>query len=175
MNRTLKRLVPALVLALLLAAAVNLARLPGCPVTARKGTVLRVYDADTLEVKGYGKVRLIGVDAPDGHNREKIREQAGCLGLSGERVVHWAGRATEFVRERVLHRRVSLERGPRARGDYGRLLAYVSWPKGGSTVELNRLLLEKGLAVAYRVYDHGRREEFIAAEKKARGQEASYR
>ena len=170
MQSPLKRLAPLMVVALLLVGVLNAARVScsaGIPAT-QKGVVTRVYDGDTIEVRGAGKVRLIGVDALDGHNDDKIREQARRLGLPARRVVEWAEKATQFVSERVLGKEVRLERGPEARGDYGRLLAYVFYKSDGSEKHLNKLLLGRGLATAYRQYTHPRRDQFIRAERAAR-------
>lgn len=182
MQSPLKRLAPLMVVALLLVVILNAARLSGCGgiETPRKGTVTHVYDGDTLEVSGAGKVRLIGVDALDAHNWEKTLKQAKRLRLSEDEVKEWAERVTQFVRKRVLDREVRLEPGPESRGDYGRLLAYVFYKSNGSAVNLNRLLLKRGLAVAYRRFEHPRRDQFIQVERAAREhheglwQEASY-
>ena len=182
MKSPIRRLAPLMIIALFLVGVLNAARL-SCAVSqeTQRGAVTHVYDGDTIEVRGKGKVRLIGVDTLDGHNEEKMWEQARRLGLSPQSVKTWAQKATEFVRERVLDKEVRLEPGPEARGDYGRLLAYVSYASDGAKKNLNKLLLEKGLAVAYRKYKHPRRDQFVRLERAARKnreglwQEASYR
>jgi len=140
------------------------------PEQATANLVTHIYDGDTLEVHGWGKVRLLGVDALDDHNLQKKRRQALDLGMSERQAAEWSRRAAELARQTVLRRNVTLEFGPRRRDDYGRTLAYVYLqPKGQEErVSLNLLLLEKGLAIAYRRYEHPLRPRFLAAEAQAR-------
>jgi len=73
----------------------------------RSGRVTRVIDGDTIVVAGVGRVRLIGVNAPERRQR-------------GHR------EATNFMRRMVLNRHVSLQidaRRPRDR--FGRTRAVV--------------------------------------------------
>jgi endonuclease YncB( thermonuclease family) len=135
-----------------------------------RGTVTRVYDGDTVEVWGAGKVRLIGVDAMDGYNEERTAGQAARYGLSVGRVRHWAERATGFARERLQGRDVVLHFGQELQDDHGRLLAYVhvSRDADGEATDFNLALLEEGLAGAYRAFPHPRRAAYLAAEQRAR-------
>ena len=136
-----------------------------------KGQVTYVYDGDTVEVSGSGKVRLLGVDALDIHNRDKVQSQARHLGMEPGEVIEWGRMAEEFVRDEMLNRDVRLEFGPERRGDYGRLLAYMYKRDRDQSVSVNQKLLRKGLATAYRSFDHPKKQEFIDTEKKARRQE----
>lgn len=138
-----------------------------------RGLVMRVCDGDTIEVSGHGVVRLLGVDALDFHNEEKIRRQSRNLGMPSQRVKHWSQKAKELARETLLERSVVLEFGPSFRDDYGRKLAYVylcskGHPGEPAGISFNERLLEEGLATAYRRYGHPHRERFLLAETKAR-------
>ncbi|MCK4283001.1 MAG: thermonuclease family protein [Candidatus Brocadiae bacterium] len=131
-------------------------------------SVTWVYDGDTIEVKGIGKVRFIGIDAMDGHNEDRMMSQAHQYGMLTDRVKHWAGRASEFVRGFLEGREVRLHYGPEAVDGYGRALAYVHVVRDGEDVDLNLLMLREGLAAAYRRFDHPRRAEYLEAERTAR-------
>ena len=161
-------IVTLIVLALLLALAVIQSSRPVTSTQQIEGVVSRVYDGDTVEVEGVGKVRLIGVDALDAHNEDKVLRQAHHLGLSEAAVKRWANQATALARELILGKQVRLESGPERKDDYGRTLAYVYFRSHESEVQLNRLLLEEGLATAYRSYPHPYRDEFLHLEEQAR-------
>jgi len=91
-------------------------------------TVSWVTDGDTVnispEVRGNGKVRLIGVDTPE----------------SGEPLY---GEAAVFARENLEGERVTLELDAEEEDDYGRLLAYVYRSDGSM---FNEALVRDGYA-----------------------------
>ena len=134
---------------------------PAAPARAQQSDAPRsvtwVYDGDTIEVKGIGKVRFIGIDAMDGYNEDRMMSQAQQYGMSTDRVKHWAGRASEFVRGFLDGGEVGLRYGPEA--------VVV---RDGEDVDLNLLMLREGLAAAYRRFDHPRRAEYLEAERTAR-------
>ncbi|MEM8873534.1 MAG: thermonuclease family protein [Planctomycetota bacterium] len=109
----------------------------------------RVVDGDTLRVLDGGEsvsVRLLGIDTPE----------PGAPG---------GDQATDAVK-RVLGDRVLLDvHGPRTRDKYGRLLAYVYLSESEM---LNRLLINEGLAYAYRPKAHAFSRDFGTAEARAR-------
>jgi micrococcal nuclease len=127
---------PRLLLLLLLLAVPATALAAREAPSASTGTVTRVVDGDTLDVRLTGgrteRVRLIGVDTP---------ELGAC----------WAGEATARARLLAQGKAVSL-RGDStqdARDRYGRLLAYVGLPQAR---DLGRELVAGGFARVY-VYD----------------------
>jgi micrococcal nuclease len=128
------------------------------------GRVEWIYDGDTIKVVNIGKVRLIGIDAPE---RESSPKDAYYMrqGISRKTLRSVASRATRFNIRHAKNRIVRLEPNRRERDDYGRLLAFVYLPDGSL---LNRLLVEKGLAAVYRRFDFPYRESFLEAEQKAR-------
>ena len=116
-----------------------------------------------------GKVRLIGVDCMDGYNEERTADQAARYGMAPERVRHWAAQATGLAREELSGKSVELQPGPEAADAYGRALAYVHVRAGaGAPRDFNRVLLERGLAAAYRRFPHPRLDSYVAAEAQAR-------
>jgi micrococcal nuclease len=138
----------------------------GAPV---EGVCTYVYDGDTIEVTGVGKVRLIGIDAFDDHNAEKAAAQAARYGLSRRQVRDLAARGTDRAIEALKGRRLVLEPGYEPTDDYGRALAYVRIAgEGGAGPDFNLSMIETGLAAAFRAFDHPRLAAYLAAEESAR-------
>ena len=147
-----------------------LALLLAGPATAagERHTVRRVYDGDTLEVAGLGKVRLLGIDTPE---REDSARDDFLLrrGLQRGRLRQIDRQATEFTRRQTQGHQLRFEFDRPRRDRHGRILAYVYLPDGRL---LNRLLLEAGLAVVYRRFDFTLKQDFLAAEERARHKRA---
>jgi len=133
-----------------------------------RGRVEWVYDGDTIQVAGLGKVRLLGIDTPEREAgpRDRFFVKLGGNGAALRRI---AGEALRFNIEQAKGREVHLATDRERRDGYGRLLAYVTLPDGQL---LNRLLLEKGYAVVYRRFDFARKMDFLAAEAQAKRQGA---
>jgi micrococcal nuclease len=128
------------------------------------GKVLWIYDGDTLKVSGIGKVRLIGIDAPEREpsQRDDYFRRQGIVPATLRRI-HREGR--DFLIEKVKGETVSLDWEQPERDRHGRLLAYVILPDGRC---LNELMLEKGYAVVYRRFDFSLKPDFLKAEESAR-------
>jgi micrococcal nuclease len=129
-----------------------------------QGKVLWIYDGDTLKVAKVGKVRLLGIDAPEHEDSPRdgyyIRQ-----GIPRQRLRRIARKALRYNIETVKGRTVRLLTDHDERDRYGRLLAYVVLPDGRM---LNRLLLEKGYAAVYRRFDFRLKQDFLRAEADAR-------
>jgi micrococcal nuclease len=94
----------------------------------RAARVAGVGDGDTIRLAGRGRVRLIGVDAPE------VGRGGECFGR----------RASAFAaRLAPAGARVRYRPGVEERDPYGRLLAYVWLPDGRM---LNRVLVARGYA-----------------------------
>jgi len=137
-------------------AAANAAASPA----ARTGTVTWIYDADTLEVTPLGKVRLLGIDAPEktASDRDQTFVKLG-VAQARLRVVHGEGLAWSIGN--VKGQQVVLTFDHPERDRHGRLLAYVHLPDGRL---LNRVLLEQGLVIVYRRFAFTLKDAFLAAE-----------
>lgn len=153
----------AIIFALLLVAPRPATAAPPAP-DQLTGTVTWVHDADTLEVTPHGKVRLLGIDAPE-KNASSRDDKFTALGAPRSRLrpIHALGLA--WCIEQVKNRPVTLTFDSTRRDRHGRLLAYVRLPDGRL---LNRLLLEEGLVIVYRRFPFRLKTEFLAAESKAR-------
>ena len=100
---------------------------PALPAGAREATVTRVVDGDTVELRGAGKARLIGVDTPE------VYGGVECYGRE----------ASAYARRQLDGRRVRYTVGREERDRYGRLLVYV-WLEDGRS--FNALLVSRGYA-----------------------------
>ena len=92
--------------------------------------VTRVFDGDTVEAAGVGRVRLLGIDAPE-------------IGGPFERPAPFAIEAREALRALVLHRWVRFECDGTRRDVYGRSLFYISLESGEF---INATLVRIGMA-----------------------------
>lgn len=131
---------------------------------ALAGKVLWVYDGDTLQVEGIGKVRLLGIDAPERKASERDRFYLRQK-IAAKTLRRVGDEALAYLIATAKGQRVSLSLDRQHRDRYGRLLAYVHLPDGRL---LNLLLIEKGLAAVYRRFDFALKEDFLAAERQAK-------
>lgn len=132
------------------------------PAGGVRATVVHVVDGDTIDVEigaGAGtsglrkaeRVRLIGVDAPEIH-------------ASDPRSAALAKRSLHFMQDLLRGGEVALDFDGDMRDAYGRLIAYVVTPLGGSAQEA---LLEEGLASVEQRFSFSRLEKFLAVQREA--------
>lgn len=137
-----------------LPSAVRASRTPA----ALTGTVVYVYDGDTIKVRlesGEEKhIRLIGVDSAE---PDDVRESVRFSAFLAQRFVHW----------KLNHRAVRLTLDAHPTDAYGRLLAYA-WTD--EPMMFNETLLREGYARAYLKYpfDEALMKGFREAEADAR-------
>lgn len=122
--------------------------------------VVYVADGDTFDVdipdrhQPDTRIRLWGVDTPE-------------LAHSGHPAMHFGPEANDFTRDTLLNHDVHIMLSPaRSRDKYGRLLAYVYLRQGEPS--FNELLIERGFGYADGRFDHPFKDDFVAAEKRAR-------
>jgi len=102
-------------------------------------TVTQVIDGDTVEIQGGERIRLLGIDTPEG---KRIRKSGG-----GKRLVPaqpFFIEAKRLLRELVAKKRVKIVVGEESVGYYGRTLAHLYLPDG---VDVQRELLRRGYAM----------------------------
>jgi len=121
----------------------------------KTATVSRVVDGDTIEVEMDGKtedVRLLLVDTPETKHPSKPVQPYGP-------------EASEFAKNVLSGKEVTLEFDGSKRDKYDRLLAYV-WVDGKN---FNKMLLEEGLARLAYVYEppYTHYDAFVKAQTKA--------
>ncbi len=131
-----------------------------------EGVVTRVYDGDTVELAGAGRVRLLGIDAPEFEpsDRDDFYVRRGISEPTLRRI---AFEARGYVVALAQGKTVRLVFDAEKRDRFGRYLAYVILPDGR---DLNLLLVEQGYAAVYRRFDFERKEQYLAAEREARRQ-----
>ena len=101
------------------------------PITRSESVLVRaVLDGDTIDVSTFGRVRLLGIDAPE-------------VGRRFDTPAPFAVEARERLKTLVWHRWVRLEREGPALDAYNRHLAYVMTEDG---VFVNAALVRDGLA-----------------------------
>lgn len=132
---------------------------------AISGQVTFVYDGDTIEVENIGRVRLLGIDAPEVKGSERDRFYQHNFQISPATLRSVARQASHFVIRHSRNQIVRLEFGQDRIDSYGRTLAYVYLPDGRL---LNQLLIEEGLAAVFRRADFELKDQFMAAEAVAR-------
>ena len=104
---------------------------PTARVTRSDAVLVRsVLDGDTIDVVSFGRVRLLGIDAPE-------------LGRGYDTSAPFAREARERLAQLTLHRWVRLEQEGAALDVYNRHLAYVITEDG---VCVNAALVRDGLA-----------------------------
>jgi len=129
-----------------------------------RGKVTWIYDGDTLKVAGVGKVRLIGIDAPEHANSDRDRFYRRW-NIPPARLRKIAAAGKRFQIRTVKGRIVRLKFDRTKRDKYGRTLAYIILPGGRM---LNRVLLEKGYATVFRRYGFKLKKDFLEVEAAAR-------
>jgi micrococcal nuclease len=119
-----------------------------------QGTVMVVYDGDTIKVKFDSgierRVRLIGIDTPE-------------IGDDPLETPLEALLAKRFTFYHLFRQRVKLTYGHELEDRYGRLLAYV-WKE---KVLFNQFILEQGFARVFLKFSYSLKEKFINAQKEA--------
>jgi micrococcal nuclease len=134
------RLVSALVIALLVA-----------PDPHQHYPVTFAVDGDTLQIAAVGRVRLLGIDAPE-------------LAYGFDTAAPFARQARDRLAALVVGRYVRLETDGDARDRYGRVLAYVIRDDG---VLVNAEMLRAGLARVTARQPLRRLDELRRAEREA--------
>ncbi len=117
---------------------------------------IRVIDGDTIILKGVGKVRLIGVNAPEIKDRHRGVQRFGM-------------ESTIFTEQNLLGKQVRLEYDVTRVDKFGRTLAYVYV----DDTFFNAELVKQGYALVYAKYPFKYLDEFrrlqMDAKKNGRG------
>lgn len=98
--------------------------------TRERVTVRRVIDGDTLDLTDGRRVRLLGLDAPE-------------AGFNGKESQPWSEESTNWLRERIEGRDVTLRIGDEEKDRYDRTLA---WIFDTDNVLINQQILSEGHA-----------------------------
>lgn len=154
----------------------NSGQLPLCPAHAfdgKTGTfagkVIEVVDGDTVDVVISGcvqRIGLLGVDTPETFSENKPNEYGSITDIAC--LDRWGEQATEAVMTALEGKdvEVRLDANAPVYDSFGRVLGYVY--QGGEDV--NRTLLETGLARVYREGDSSRISDYVPIEERARAE-----
>lgn len=122
-----------------------------------RGTVVVVYDGDTIKVKFDSgcerRVRLIGIDTPE------------IEGTSSETALE-ANLSKRFTFHHLFRKTVELAYEREREDKYGRLLAYV-WTEKGL---FNEFILEEGFARVFLKFPYALKDNFVQAQRRAQQQ-----
>jgi micrococcal nuclease len=136
--------------------------------TELTGQVSWIYDGDTLQIEKIGKVRLLGIDAPEYKASSRDRFYTKNFHIQPKKLREISRQAKDYNIRHAKGRKVRLEFDRTKKDKYDRLLVYIYLPGGDM---LNLLLLEKGLATVFRRYDFRFKKSFLQAEKTAQKKE----
>ncbi|HEX5034512.1 MAG TPA: thermonuclease family protein [bacterium] len=149
--------------------------------------VQKIYDGDTLRLKGGQKVRLLGIDTPELHPSEKLYRDARRSHQDAAKIQELGAQSYEVTRELLKGRLVRLELDETTRDKYGRILAYVYFkmpedrfaaavgqpyagklPAEEKEYMANRELVRYGWATTFKNFEFREKKDFLKLEKKAR-------
>ncbi len=122
---------------------------------AERVVVKRVLDGDTLVLEDGRRIRLIGVDAPEIHNEDKLKEETEIYGKDVGGVRAMGEKAKAFVEGLVAGKKAILEYDifnavSNDRDQYGRTLAYVKFDCRKPPQELADLFKARGLKLKWK-------------------------
>jgi micrococcal nuclease len=110
--------------------------------------VSHVYDGDTIQLMDGRRVRLIGINAPEIRHKNRKGE---C-----QKAEPFGEDAKQYLTNKLIHQKVSLEMDHEAQDHYHRILAYVFLSDG--TI-MNHKMVEQGLAYCLSVSPNTRYEK----------------
>jgi len=142
------------VLHILLVSAAAVFQMPSVtahPIRSDAVMVRRVVDGDTIDVAAFGRVRLLGIDAPE-------------IGRGYDTSAPFAREAQTRLAAIVLHRWIRLEPDGAPLDTYNRRLAYVLTEDG---LFVNAVLVREGLARVTARAPLSRLDELRRAESEA--------
>ncbi|WP_175498227.1 thermonuclease family protein [Desulfuromusa kysingii] len=132
------------------------------------GKVIWVYDGDTLKVENIGKVRLLGIDAPEYKASSRDHFYKKNFNIEANQLRRIAQQAKKYLMAKVKGQTVRLVFDGNQKDKYNRFLAYVYLPDGRM---LNRILLERGLATVFRRDPFQHKKDFLTIEKRAQNKQ----
>ncbi|MEW6534273.1 MAG: thermonuclease family protein [Candidatus Auribacterota bacterium] len=129
--------------------------------------IRKVIDGDTIILANYEKVRLIGIDAPERYECDKLFRNASDSGLDPAEIRRMGTVSYEFLRKTCEKQYVRLQFDHERYDRYGRILAFVFLENG---TLLNELIVQEGYALAMLRFEfnHNYRKRLIDAQEQAR-------
>ena len=130
-------------------------------------SVKRVIDGDTFELENGERVRVLGIDAPEKYESQKLDNDVNRTGQDKKTIQVLGTLSSEYAEKLLAGKKVRLVAEPNYenKDKYGRLLRYVYLDDG---TFYNKKMVEEGYAYAYRTFKISKLDEFIEAERQAR-------
>lgn len=130
-------------------------------------TITEVIDGDTFRLSSGEKVRLLGIDAPEMNESDKLDRDSERSGKDKSTIKKLGTLSTEYVKKLAERKKVYLKKEPGGddRDRYGRLLRYVYLEDG---TLINGKIIIDGYANVYDRYELSKTKEFKQYETEAR-------
>jgi len=133
--------------------------------------VVYVYDGDTIKLDNGERVRLIGIDAPEAHDNEKLTRDVAHRHIDRRTQLGMGRQAAKYARSLLRDQNVRLEFDVERRDRYQRLLAYVYLTDG---TFVNEQIIREGYAYPLTIppnvrYAHKFKQWFDEAREQKRG------
>ena len=133
-----------------------------------EAVVTRVVDGDTVVLESGQRVRLIGVDAPELFDGEKLDRLSRKLKMAKGTLVGLGERSKSFLVQFVQGKPVRLEFDHELCDAFGRTLAYLYLKVGTQEVLVNQQIIADGFATTFRKYSFRHMSQFLQIENKAK-------
>jgi len=129
--------------------------------------VKRVIDGDTFELENRERVRVLGIDAPEKYESQKLDNDVNRTGQDKKTIQMLGTLSSEYAEKLLSGKKVKLvpELNYEDKDKYGRLLRYVYFEDG---TFFNKKMVDDGYAYAYRTFKISKLDELIEAERQAR-------
>ncbi len=133
--------------------------------------IVYVYDGDTVKLNNGDHVRLIGIDAPEAHDNNKLTRDVNHRHIDRATQLGMGKKAAVYAKDLLKGRRVHLEFDVEQRDRYGRLLAYIYLQDG---TFVNEKIIRDGYAYPLTVppnvrHAHEFKQWFDEAREQKRG------
>jgi len=120
-------------------------------------TVARIVDGDTLVLSNGVTVRLIGIDAPESHESEKLDKDAERTQQDKATIKALGKRCSDHLAGLCKGEKVTLQYDQTKEDVYGRVLAYVHLADG---TDVNAAMIKNGYAYCYTKYPFKRMADY---------------
>ncbi|MBI2336222.1 MAG: thermonuclease family protein [Deltaproteobacteria bacterium] len=132
-----------------------------------EAVVTRVVDGDTVVLEGGQRVRLIGVDAPELFDGEKLDRQSRKLKIAKGTLMGLGERSKGFLVQFIQGKPVRLEFDHELCDAFGRTLAYLYLKVGSQEVLVNQQIIADGFATTLKKYSFKKQDQFLKTEQQA--------
>lgn len=126
--------------------------------------ITRIIDGDTVILNNKTIVRLIGIDAPEIHEGNKLAKDAKRLNCHKETVIKMGNYSKDYLANLVLNKNIIIKYDKHRKGKYGRTLGYI-YSTDGSLI--NEMMINAGMAKVYEGASFKKKDAFLNIQKEA--------